>query len=261
MQNTNNTSPFEKRCVAFLDILGFRARVKEAEKNPQKAQTLDQALEKISKLGTAKEHFIDSVKVTIFSDSVVISVNDDIDEIKLLIERLTIMLWTLMLDGIWMRGGLTIGDLSTSKDRPWGPAFIEAYDTETTLANYPRVVVSRELYEQLKNEIQNDTTPVKRDKTDGVYFLDIIGQGVKKNKDSQIGFEKLTKIKKHLDQEHAKNMDNPNVYQKFSWLRKEWDQTLGQHNGNDALEPYFSVTRQHSAGLGENSFNTLPKLT
>lgn len=260
MTNDISNSPFDDRCVVFLDILGFRESVKAASSDDSKAQKLDHALEKIQNLGKTKGSEIDSSRVTVFSDSVVISVNQEIQDVISLLEQLAKMLWTLMVDGVWMRGGITVGKLSKSPDRPWGPAFIEAYDTEVKLANYPRLVVSRKMIEWLNEHTEHrQLLPIKRDENEGVYFVDAIGEGLKSRVGNlPLNGSNLAMIKFHLDKEYIENTDNPNVFQKFAWLRKEWDITLGSHNQNDTLESYFSKTRQLAAGIGD--FRALPRL-
>jgi hypothetical protein len=67
-----------EKCVVFLDILGFRSKVKEAGKCATKAVQLESSLEKVHNLGG--ENF-DEGSVTMFSDSVVVSIEANRDKI------------------------------------------------------------------------------------------------------------------------------------------------------------------------------------
>ncbi len=249
-----NVRVFEKKCVVFLDILGFRELVKSAKDNSEIAQSVEDSLEKIKKLGNAKAQTVTSADVTIFSDSVVISVNKDIQCIRELIERLSIMMWSLMCDGVFMRGGLTIGLLSRTSHRPWGPAFIDAYDTETSLAVHPRIVFSKEACEWISQATNMSELPVKRDEKDGVYYIDVIGSGMKRITATELEPEEIAEatdfrqIAKHLKDGRSSAIANPAVFRKYSWLCKEWDNAMSrlQPMLKISLEPYYTDARQQA---------------
>lgn len=251
-------SPLKDKCVVFLDILGFKVLVKSVANDVSKAQQLENSLMKIKKVGTAKEDIIQSAEVTIFSDSVVISVDKEIDLISQLIRRLSRMMWTLMCDGIWMRGGCAIGLLSNTSHSPWGPAFIEAYETETRLAIHPRLVFSRPVYDWIATNTNVDQLPIKRDTNDGVYFVDVIGSGISRMKDDPRAAEEFKQITEHLNFGYERAIDSPSVFRKYSWLCREWDRALGRQQSNFQmdLEPYYTHARQQSAG--DFSISTLP---
>jgi len=260
MTNNNQDGPLQKKCVVFLDILGFKELVISASKDCEKAQSLEDVLRKIEKIGSVKENLIDTADVTIFSDSVVISVDQNHDIFSELIERLATMMWTLMCDGVWMRGGVAIGLLSNSSHRPWGPAFIEAYETETRLAVHPRLVFSRKAFDWLSESIDVSDLPIKRDKTDGIYFIDVVGQGVDRLRDDPGASLHFAKIREHLNIGYSQATDNPSVFRKYSWLCREWDRTLGSKQANYSidLEPFYSDARQDSAG--DFDIATLPSI-
>jgi len=252
--------PLQKKCVVFLDILGFKELVKSAAKDVNSAENIQTALEKIRRVGTAKQGLIPSANVTIFSDSVVISTDKDISIVSQLIRRLAKMMWTLMCDGIWMRGGISMGLLADNSQSPWGPAFIDAYETETRLAVHPRLVLSRTAYEWISDQTDVSQLPIKRDINDGIYFLDVIGSGITRLQDMPEARQEFENIAKHINSGHISSIDNPGVYQKYSWLCREWDRALGHrqvHHTMD-LEPFYTDARQQSAG--DFDIAALPKI-
>ena len=56
----------------------------------------------------------------------------------------------LMQEELLIRGGVAKGELYHKKGVMFGPAFIEAYRIEKTFAKYPRVVLSKQTYEDHK---------------------------------------------------------------------------------------------------------------
>jgi len=271
--NETPASTLSEKVVVFLDILGFKELVKEAAKDEDKALALDGALAKIENIKILGKIMRANINVTIFSDSVVISGELQKTTLTQLIDRLAEIIWELMTDGIWMRGGVAIGLLSNTPHRPWGPAFIKAYETEAYLAVHPRVVFSKTTYEWFAEGIDMAALSelqkfhIKRDKRDGIYYIDIIARNLYKAQyESSKGKkyhkkynEDLSKIRDHLNHGHAQAMDNPRVFEKYVWLCREWDRTLGRMQKDTELsfEPYYTDARQESAG--DFDIATLPK--
>jgi hypothetical protein len=69
--------------------------------------------------------------------------------------------------GLLIRGGVTLGPLHHKNGVVLGPAMVEAYDLESSMAIYPRVVVSQVLYSQLRD---NFDLMLRRD-FDGIVHL------------------------------------------------------------------------------------------
>ena len=86
--------------------------------------------------------------------------------------------------GVLVRGGLTFGKISVRNGSIFGPAFIEAYDLESKVAVYPRIVVSPQALGALLagklalhagNSIAHDVKGIRnliRQGDDGVWFID-----------------------------------------------------------------------------------------
>ena len=128
--------------------------------------------------------------------------------------------------GIMIRGGATIGKISKDKDKPWGPAFIEAYQTETSLAKVPRIVFSKKLVEHMRTKgwFPDVEELCSRDE-DGVYSLHPIKWAAEKGIDNtQVLTPDLAlKIKSFLDTEYERITDSPGVFEKIKWICAKWD--------------------------------------
>lgn len=151
MNSKDAPKRFDDRVVLFLDILGFKKHVEETvdkENNdlPERIATLHRALSKMGE--TALNYGIgDKRQVTQFSDSIVISFN--IVDKALVVDtfKVCLKIWVeLLMDRIICRGALSSGKLIHTDQILFGPALLDAYETESEAAMYPRIIMDRSLY-------------------------------------------------------------------------------------------------------------------
>ena len=142
---------YQNRITAFIDILGFKELVKQTVNS----KALNDAQEKLNALYTVVEHVTDflrlardeigftgDTKVTLFSDSIVISIDKDNSYgILAIFNALKKLQIDLIRDNILLRGGVVQGKLIHQDDILMGPALISAYNLESSSALYPRIVI------------------------------------------------------------------------------------------------------------------------
>jgi hypothetical protein len=144
-------STYQDRIVAFVDILGFKELVKQTmnDKKPELAKekltSLYNVVEYVNdffRLSSDEIGFTGDTKVTLFSDSITISIDKansyGVLAIFTALKKLQIH---LTLDSILLRGGVVHGKLIHEQDIILGPALINAYNLETSSALYPRIVI------------------------------------------------------------------------------------------------------------------------
>ncbi|MCD9474358.1 hypothetical protein [Photobacterium phosphoreum] len=175
---------YEKRVVAFLDILGFGALVEESDSSPELANNILLALKSMSPdnlqkeadatlnydripeervkeaeavLQVFNEHVRRSYQVDIsyFSDCIVLSalVSNVMSKQMLLdiVGKFSINLWAK--HKLLVRGGLTIGNLYHEDGGPvFGPAMNRAYYIESKLAKNPRVLIDAECMDEYRQD-------------------------------------------------------------------------------------------------------------
>ena len=234
--------------VAYLDILGFKERVKGTKKSPESLNTLIEALQINSKF-TGTKNTSDGkldIKRFFFSDSFVFMLKekeDDLHHLFIIIRYLQDRLWESKL---CLRGAITRGKMYWPKKEEnilLGPAMIKAHGLESKVAIYPRIIVSQELHEYIENEkiktwSENGDTPllyfIKEDK-DGVYFFDILnseitrkkGESIKPSDDGSFSigwnnndsnnYDNVVNTVKSLIETGIKDKDET-VRQKYKWL-------------------------------------------
>lgn len=138
---------YQERLVAFVDMLGFTEFVNQSETQPQMVGWLHDAVEaartsSISLQETASGHPNDSLQITNFSDSIVISdLADEVGFGQVMFATMEVAL-RLQYLGILVRGGIGTGKLFHRDRLLFGPAFIEAYELERSVATAPQIVFS-----------------------------------------------------------------------------------------------------------------------
>jgi len=252
-----NKISYQKCFVAYLDILGFKERVINSENNREGISLLLDSLKicnifdsrnKKATNDTGKYRTI-NIQSRFFSDSLVffLEVNpDDLSHLFLIIRYLQDRLWEKEL---LIRGAVVYGDIYLPKGKEernitLGPAIIKAYELESKVAIYPRVVIDKDLYDyidaksikaypfggerdKLKNYIRKDR--------DGIYFLDLLNKNVIRKKDEYLRKNnnifsivwdsdrenQYDKILSAVDRciENNIHSDDETIRQKYEWLK------------------------------------------
>lgn len=147
---------FENYYFAFLDVLGFKEKVKDFENENQDSSELVKFytndcrdyIKRLLKLND-KEH----IQFQIFSDSIILYCKVDLDIYKpkklsnLLIAIAKIQNF-MSSRGFWLRGGLSKGKLYIDEKTNvlLGSALIKAYELEDKYAVTPRVILDLDFY-------------------------------------------------------------------------------------------------------------------
>lgn len=254
---------YETRIVAFIDILGFKQMVIDSEKkgNEEKIQSINEALEFFKnfknktykydelinveedsqKKGIENFRIHDFLQIDYFSDSIIISVKVKEEKINEIFSTFIVYIAAfgnfLIKKGILIRGGIGIGNLVHKKGKIFGNALIKAYTLESTIAIYPRIIISKELLQKLNYPIHS-----KNERYPYHQYLDRFEDGC-------VGFTQLTifqvmnslvnslylkhfKENKSLSLNEAKktilnglneNFDNPKVFDKYKWLKDQFN--------------------------------------
>ncbi len=250
---------YEKRIVAFIDILGFKEIVKESESDPSKIDLLYSALHFLKVWETsdrwdlklveieedAQKKGVDNFDIrgktnsTSFSDSIVISVkvDDNTNEMcSTLIVNLAFIGAVLLEKGILFRGGITIGNIIHRENGTvFGQALIDAYLLESKSAKYPRIILSDKLIKELNYPLQ-----AKRDRypyhqyidrfEDGcagfhqMIYYQVVESWIEMTKEKLIN--SLEKVRKVIITGLDKSFQNPDIYEKYVWLKDQYNKLI-----------------------------------
>jgi hypothetical protein len=149
---------YEKSYVAFLDVLGFKNLVmsnkkKDKVKLEQYFGIVNSAIEYLKGIPSKK-----NIRSIIISDSVILSVphgqnnQENIDKLRHLCVAVGLIQQYLALKNIWLRGAISSGDtyFNSEKGQIVGPAYINSYLLEGSIAISPRVVLDSKIIEELE---------------------------------------------------------------------------------------------------------------
>ncbi len=193
MKNLISQAVYEKRIVAFLDILGFSTAIEDSKTDTALRRRIKKAMEIIRE--SAKNEVDYSVrKVSTFSDSAVISY--ELKQSALFYLLMDIIHLQLGLGGLgfMIRGGIAIGDCYHDGNIVFGPAMNEAYRLEHDVAQWPRVIIMAETLklglretidrnpygiesdlEEIKGCLKDDSYNDEIDNQD-LFFVDFLSQ-------------------------------------------------------------------------------------
>jgi hypothetical protein len=139
---------YENRLVAFLDVLGFSRMV--LDRRDEDVEFIVNLIPDM--LRTHKGNVLrDDLQVTSISDSIIISVRAESDEILRDLFNICVIVGRvqheLALNGYYMRGGISVGKLvhDFKRNLVVGPAYIQAYLLESEKSIVPRVVIGEEV--------------------------------------------------------------------------------------------------------------------
>lgn len=139
------TSKYEQRAVLFLDVLGFKRLINERRED---------LIEDVLAITTGP--FQSNFEVTAFSDNMVVSTvlrrGYELSELIGLASSLSLL---LLHKGVMSRGGIAVGEIKHSGNIVYGPALVKAYQLESQVANYPRIVIARDAVEKFLQLMDN----------------------------------------------------------------------------------------------------------
>lgn len=242
-----DTSEYENRAIAFIDILGFKSIIDEtvggSKESTEKRSVLFGIMEYIANLEVDIFKDTDFENETndercIFSDSVVISYDDkkDVGNAFNLLLEVSAIQFELMLMGYATRGGITFGGLYHKNNVVFGPAMNYAYFLESEKAVFPRIIVSSEFLEYAKEnespqnskkeEIKFIYSLLKKD-SDGYYFVDYLSEyGFADSYEENVYCLKI--IKEFILQGLKKTDDR--VKAKYIWLKNYYNSIVKEQD-------------------------------
>jgi len=260
MNTLDSFLEYENRIVAFIDILGFKEIIKQSERSLKKLQLLYQTLqffkkrenpykwnlqlieveEDAQKKGVTNFDIENLTKCTCFSDSIVVSVkyeDNNINELtSTLIANLAYIGAHIMTEGILIRGGITLGKLiHLDNGIIMGQALIDAFQLETNYAIYPRILLSDKLIQRLNYPLnsKHERYPyhqyINRFEDGCVGFHQMIYFQVLQNSpflEQNKLTRELGKVRKTIIDGLDSNFELSNIHLKYQWLKREYEKLI-----------------------------------
>lgn len=146
--------------VAFLDILGFKDHVNSA--SCEDILNVYEFLREISEeyFDEGYEDIKSSIKIKIMSDSICIYIKASISNALEELVQFCVAFQSNLLNlepCIFVRGGITYGDMYARDDIMFGPALTEAYLLEEKNAKVPRIIMCKSTLDYGKSGMDKST--------------------------------------------------------------------------------------------------------
>lgn len=224
---------YEQRLVLFLDFLGFREIIQRTEKEPDLLSKVLGAMKRVGEISADDRKFHHSQQVTQFSDCIVVSYKvEEESAVFWLLNEISYCVVELAYSGFLLRGALTIGDLYHTSEHVVGPGLVTAYELESNLAIYPRIIVDEKVFGVARNakseihtadeELDYVQKFLKKD-DDGWFYYDYVSfesvvetTGCEMDEYPDYIFELGQTIKRGLKHKRA------DVLNKYLWLYRQY---------------------------------------
>jgi len=226
---------YKKKIVAFLDIMGFKSIVKESETDLSFQKHVIACLVELKEKEYERPPAFRKLEryhktVTAFSDSIVITYDAiDGDAVSSILFDIYCMQIDLVASGFLLRGAVTIGDVFHNGGVIVGPAMVKAYELESKVAIYPRVIVDPALINQTLTSWEDDPDIERKQQNlmwilrsceNEYYFIDFLKCA------ADLGYaysDFLKDLKVIIDK--GLTAKDFGVVSKYEWLKKYYDHT------------------------------------
>lgn len=226
----------EKFC-AFIDILAFRQLVARLSSDRRSVAALRDILLQVHNpvvQGVIDPNALDYWTQSI-SDAVAISVVPTPLGLLTVFNALSALSLDLLDQGYFIRGAIVRGRLFHDDLFVFGDALIRAYDLETKVVRYPRIMVTSDVITQLPDG--DSLTPTCRQAVrmadDGPFYLHVLNRMEKEINDAALGpdqepakFQRYYNIRTLIQERFLEAVDTPAHFEKVQWFARYWNSSL-----------------------------------
>jgi hypothetical protein len=230
------------RYCAFIDILGFRGLVQSLGDDYSRFNALRTLLTKIhSPANPATKSWDIGFRAQSISDAVAISTlstNTGLIHLLIAIENLAV---ELLRAGYLIRGALVKGKLYHDESMVFGEALIRAYELESSIVRFPRVMITRDILQDIEGFYsglfaanENIFTPHIEQGDDGPSYVHVLRgisstiatlqlENINLPPEKQHSLEEFANIQAIIQKRLDESTDNPRHFEKVQWFARYWN--------------------------------------
>jgi hypothetical protein len=245
---TDMASASEPTCYcAFVDILAFSDVIARLENGTIQFQTLRNLLARVHNPMMADQHLFHytDFRAQSISDAVAISTECTRDALSQLLFSLQQLELDLLAEGFFVRGAIVKDSLYHDDNMVFGPALIRAYQIESQVARFPRIMITREVMADGLAAPNSDLfLQWIRQAEDGPMYLHVLWKPhIELQKfpphlgfhdRAPTSFERYLAMASWIRRRFEEVVDNPRHFEKVQWFARYWNSILPK----DATEPY-----------------------
>lgn len=222
---------YGERYVAFLDVLGFKALVVEADRHRDELYKILVSLRAFREV--LERYGASEVRFSQFSDSVIISAPRTEQGMTYLFEACVRVSTRLLKEGVLVRGGIALGNVMHTSQVAFGPAIVAAYEADTT-GGPPRILLTPEVVEDgIKSRLLIDKWPkiVVQDDYDGQMMLNIVlyAATAQRGMSAILDLDAGTAIARCIRRNCSENHNPPAVVAKWRWFKRYWNDAVDEN--------------------------------
>lgn len=226
LDSVDEVHDYKERYVAFLDLLGFKVQVEEAERTPSEWPRLREILALVR--DTLCENPALGMHLTWFSDCIVFSADRTEHGLAEMIQSIDMLTFNLLQYDVFVRGGLVAGGAHHGKDFVYGTAVSRAYELESTCAKWPITLVSQEVLDDAKTYGVSFMEWLIEDET-GQHFVHYLRRYAEYRHEPRypgmvIMDDPAQRVIDFIC--HRLSRDEGSVLEKAQWLAKYWNRTV-----------------------------------
>lgn len=235
-------STYEHRYCAYVDILGFRELVIGLRNGSVRFEMLRDLLLTFHapQKGSTKSWDTD-FRAQSISDAVAISTSVNSIGLFEVFNALEVLTLELLKHGYFARGALVKGMLYHDERMVLGEALVRASDIETNIVRYPRIMVTREIVEDLAKyaeiESENVTTNRLLQAEDGPWFVNVLGRvagnvyrtqidNINRPPSQRTQLAEYATLQDMIQKRLDESAHNPSHFDKVQWFANYWNSSF-----------------------------------
>jgi hypothetical protein len=235
--------PYDARYCAYIDILGFGELIDKLDRGETPYDFLKDLLAQVQHppetiAGSSKDA---DFRAQSISDAVALSAADNMQGLGAIFHSVNQLAVNFLQQGFFIRGAIVKDKLHHDDKMIFGRALVRAYRLESTISRYPRVMVTREVVDDIRRRAgKGSIESMLRRADDGPMFLHvlreieikalpfILGSAVVKVDDPRfIGrLIPFCDIAKRIQHRFDEATENPAHFDKVKWFANYWNSTV-----------------------------------
>lgn len=220
---------YQRRVIAFLDILGFSQLVEQAD-HPEWRSGIEGVLKTLS--GTLAPNETFDLRLSQFSDCIVISAPVEPYCVNLVMTGSIVLANNLLQQSVLLRGGIAVGNLIHTDDVMFGPGILTAYSKDIS-GGPPRISIDQTLSSEVASW-HNDfglEALMRTDPYDLTLALHTLHDYQVYTPEPKVGKVVLDEVAKKLAKQIAWQCYDaghiPPVRAKWLWMERYWNEAVG----------------------------------
>lgn len=235
---------YEERYCAFVDILGFSEIMAHLGSGVVSFETVRDLLRSVYKkqdqeyLGMLLAADLRSQSI---SDAVCLSAKVSCAGLMHLFAAIENLVLNLLYHGRFSRGAVVKGRLYHDGEIVFGEALVQAYHLETTVARYPRIMVTRDVALDVQSYLSdelcgNEFVNCVQRSSDGPYYFHVL-RNIALVRDNLLESSTRFELIKYMNEaaqliqeRFDEAVDNPAHFEKVRWLAAYWNRTSADYD-------------------------------